>query len=64
MIDWMVVGGNIFNENIADRRLIPVVFPILAYIGMYSFLPHKELRFIVYAFPMLNVAAAAFCARL
>uniref|UniRef100_F1L0F9 Mannosyltransferase n=2 Tax=Ascaris TaxID=6251 RepID=F1L0F9_ASCSU len=49
---------------IVDRRLIPVVFPILAYIGMYSFLPHKELRFIVYAFPMLNVAAAAFCARL
>ncbi|VDM46724.1 unnamed protein product [Toxocara canis] len=49
---------------IIERRLIPIVFPILAYIGIYSFLPHKELRFIIYSFSILNLAAAAVCARL
>ncbi|KAH7730454.1 GPI mannosyltransferase [Aphelenchoides avenae] len=48
---------------ILDRRLVQYVVPILAFLVTYSFLPHKELRFIIYAFPIINLPAAAFCAR-
>lgn len=38
--------------------LIPVVLPVILFVSMYSVLPHKELRFIFYALPILNAAAA------
>ncbi|KAJ2953273.1 hypothetical protein O0L34_g853 [Tuta absoluta] len=44
-----------------ERRLASVVAPALTYILLYSFLPHKELRFIIYVFPLLNAASAAAC---
>ncbi len=47
-----------------ERRALRVVFPALVFVFLYSFLPHKETRFIIYAFPMLNVAAAAACDQL
>ncbi|VDO45762.1 unnamed protein product [Onchocerca flexuosa] len=46
-----------------DRRLLPILVPVVCYIFLYSFLPHKELRFIIYIFPLLNVSSAVFCAR-
>ena len=47
-----------------DARVVPFVLPIICFIGIYSKLPHKEIRFIFPSLPMLNLSASLGLARL
>lgn len=68
---WRKLGGalpagrsNDHAENPATKDLSwELVLPMAAFVGMYSLLPHKELRFILYAVPALNAASAVAVSR-
>lgn len=42
-----------------DGNVVAIVGPVLAYLALYSALPHKELRFIFPALPVLTLGAAS-----
>jgi alpha-1,6-mannosyltransferase len=54
----------IYYDLETGRRLLGYGAPCLVYVIAYSFLGHKEWRFIAYVVPMLNVISAMGLARL
>ena len=50
--------------GVRERRVWDQLGPALLFVLLFSLLPHKELRFIVYVFPVINVVAATGAANL
>lgn len=46
------------SKRFFDWRLFPYILPVFGFVVLYSFLPHKEIRFIFPAIPMFNVCSA------
>lgn len=55
---WKELRSALTTAPLIDRSVAAFVWPIGLYLALFSLLPHKELRFVFNAIPMLNMAAA------
>ncbi|KAI8144205.1 hypothetical protein BJV82DRAFT_513575 [Fennellomyces sp. T-0311] len=49
---------------VTDHRVRRMLIPSLIYIGLFSAMPHKEWRFIIYTIPVFTAAASVLASRL
>ncbi|EGC34106.1 hypothetical protein DICPUDRAFT_80121 [Dictyostelium purpureum] len=54
-LSTLLFFAGIFYEG---KRVAVYIVPVLVFVGLYSILPHKELRFIFYSIPVINMVSS------